>query len=155
MEKRRPSGVTVVAILAIINGTILVVGGVVAIYFVPNIITSQINYTLSNATDVNGLNVEFGPAMTSAIITIVYIVGSVTIALGLAWFGLAWGLFTGKGWAWLITVILAIISVVFSVIGIGTASVTSIPTLIINGVILYYMFRPNIKSYFGRVTIPK
>jgi hypothetical protein len=64
-------------------------------------------------------------------------------------------LFTAKGWAWLITVILAIISVVFSIIGIGTASVTSIPTLIINGVILYYMFRPNIKSYFGRVTIPK
>jgi hypothetical protein len=147
MEKRRPPGVTVVAILAIINGTILVVGGVVAMYFVPNIITSQMSDTLSNATDANGF--------TSAIITIVYIVGSVTIALGLAWLGLAWGLFTGKGWAWLITVILAIISVVFSVIGIGTASVTSIPTLIINGVILYYMFRPNIKSYFGRVTIPK
>jgi hypothetical protein len=147
MEKRRPPGVTVVAILAIINGTILVVGGVVAMYFVPNIITSQMSDTLSNATDTNGF--------TSAIITIVYIVGSVTIALGLAWLGLAWGLFTGKGWAWLITVILAIISVVFSVIGIGTASVTSIPTLIINGVILYYMFRPNIKSYFGRVTIPK
>jgi hypothetical protein len=147
MEKRRPLGVTVVAILAIINGTILVVGGVVALYFVPNIITSQMSDTLSNATDANGF--------TSAIITIVYIVGSVTIALGLAWLGLTWGLFTGKGWAWLITVILAIISVVFSVIGIGTASVTSIPTLIINGVILYYMFRPNIKSYFGRVTIPK
>ena len=112
MEKRRPPGVTVVAILAIINGTILVVGGVVAIYFVPNIITSQMSDTLSNAnaTDVNGLNVELGPAATSAIITIVYIVVFVTIALGLAWLGLAWGLFTGKGWAWLITVIVNTIS---------------------------------------------
>jgi xanthine/uracil permease len=79
----------------------------------------------------------------------------VAIALGLAWFGLAWGLFTGKGWSWLITVIFAIITVVVSIIGVLSGSITSIPTLIINGVILYYMYRPHIKSYFGRVSIPK
>ena len=110
---------------------------------------------MSNLTSTNQLSPEFGPTLTKAIINIVYIVSSAAIALGITWFGLAWGLFTGKGWAWLITVILAIISVVFSIVAIMGAYITSIPTLIISGIILYYMYRPQVKSYFGRVKISK
>ena len=155
MEKNRPFGVTITAILAIINGIVLVVGGAVTIYLVPTIITSELTSNLSNLSDENQVNPQFAPALSSAIITIVNIVSSVAIALGLAWFGLAWGLFTGKHWAWLITVILAVISVVFSIIAIVSGSITNIFTLVVNGVILYYMYRPYVKSYFGRVSIPK
>ncbi len=83
------------------------------------------------------------------------VIGPVTIVLAIARFVLAWGLFTGKGWAWIITVILAIISVIFSLIGIASGGAPSIVSLIINGVILYYMYRPNVRAYFGRVKIPK
>ena len=155
MEKNRPSGVTIVAVLAIVSGIILIVGAVFTIYLVPDIITSQLTLEMSNLTSTNQLSPEFGPTLTRAIINIVYIVSSAAIALGIAWFGLAWGLFTGKGWAWLITVILAIISVVFSIVAIMGAYITSIPTLIISGIILYYMYRPQVKSYFGRVKISK
>jgi uncharacterized membrane protein YjjP (DUF1212 family) len=62
-------------------------------------------------------------------------------------------LFTAKYWAWLITVILAIITIIFSILSIG--DIVNITTLIISGAILYYMYRPYVKSYFGRVTIPK
>lgn len=155
MENRRPAALTTVTILSIINGIVLLVGGVASILIVPTIISSLVSNDLSNLTNTEDLSPQFETVLTNAIINVVYIVSSVAIALGLAWFGLAWGLFTGKGWAWLITVIFAIITVVVSIIGVLSGSITSIPTLIINGVILYYMYRPHIKSYFGRVSIPK
>ena len=94
MEKNRPSGVTIVAVLAIVSGIILIVGAVFTIYLVPGIITSQLTSDMSNLTSTNQLSPEFGPTLTRAIINIVYIVSSAAIALGCG-FGLAWG-FTGK-----------------------------------------------------------
>jgi hypothetical protein len=155
MENRRPAALTTVTILSIINGIVLLVGGVASILIVPTLISSLLSNDLSNLTNTEDLSPQFGTVLTNAIINVVYIVSSVAIVLGLTWFGLAWGLFTGKGWAWLITVIFAIITVIVSFIGLLSGSITSIPTLIINGVILYYMYRPHIKSYFGRVSIPK
>ena len=88
--------------------------------------------------------------MTGMVATIAIIAGSVAICTGscLVWISL--GLLTGKGWAWMITVILSIISIVFGIVGIASGGAPSIISLIINGVILYYMYRPNVKSYFGR-----
>ena len=153
MEKNRPSGVTIVAVLAIVSGIILIVGAVFTIYLVPSIITSQLASNMSDLTSTNQLSPELGPTLTGTIINIVYIVSSAAIALGIAWFGLAWALFTSKSKTWLLTVILAIITLVFSIISIG--NIVNITTFIISGVILYYMYRPQVKSYFGRVTTPK
>ena len=152
MQKSRPSAVRIVTILAIANGIILLVGGVVTIYLVPTIITSELN-KISNLTDASQPNLVASSTLTSAIISAVYTIASISISLGLAWFGLAWALFTSKSRTWLLTVILAIITLVFSIISIG--NIVNITTLIISGVILYYMYRPQVKSYFGRVTTSK
>ena len=152
MEKSRPPVIRIITMLALANGVILLVGGVVTVYFVPTIITSQLN-NMSNQSNTNQLNPEVSSGITSAIINVIYIIASVSIALGIAWFGSAWWFFNAKYWAWLITVILAIITIVFSILSIG--DIVNIATLIISGVILYYMYRPYVKSYFGRVTIPK
>ena len=152
MQKSRPSAVRIVTILAIANGIILLVGGVVTIYLVPTIITSELN-KISNLTDASQPNLVASSTLTSAIISAFYAFASISISLGLAWFGLAWALFTSKSRTWLLTVILAIITLVFSIISIG--NIVNITTLIISGVILYYMYRPQVKSYFGRVTTPK
>jgi hypothetical protein len=87
------------------------------------------------------------------LVLIVPLIGGVGIAgvvIGLIWFGLGWGLYTGKGWAWIITVILAIISIIFDIIGVISQHSEHILPLIIAAVILYYLFRPNVKAYFGR-----
>jgi lysylphosphatidylglycerol synthetase-like protein (DUF2156 family) len=152
MEKSRPEAIMIVFILAIINGIILLVVGILAIYSVPSTMTSEFDI-ISNISDANELNPETRSMLMSTIISVVYAVAFVSVALGLAWFGLAWGLFANKIWAWLVTVILAIITLVFSIFSIGT--IVNITTLIISGVILYYMYRPQVKSYFGRVSIPK
>jgi hypothetical protein len=79
----------------------------------------------------------------------------------------SYGLLKGKGWAWIVTVILTIIAIVIQVTSIISNSVLSqsltndlaaiVPGLIahivgiaINGVILYYLYRPNVKAYFGK-----
>lgn len=129
MEKSRPTGVTIVAILMVITGIILLSGGIFAVS--SSAILSQYG----------------GP-----LVAVVIGVGVFTIVLGVAHFVLAWGLFKGKGWAWIITVILAIISVILSIVSIASGGRTNIISLIISAVILYYMFRTEVKSYFGRGT---
>lgn len=126
--RRRPLGVTIVAILMIVNGIILMAGGAFGVS------TAGI------------LGAEVGGLLVGGIMAI----SSVVIALGIASLVIAWGLITGKGWAWVVTVILSIISIIMSIISIVAGNFGSIISLIINGVILYYMYRPDVKSYFGR-----
>jgi hypothetical protein len=128
--RKRPLGVTIVAILMIINGIILIAGGAAGV------------------STAGVLGEEFGP-LAGGIMAI----SSVVIALGIASLIIAWGLITGKGWAWIVTVIISIISIITSIISIAAGSFGSVVSLIINGVILYYMYRPEVKAYFGRKSI--
>lgn len=83
MENRRPAALTTVTILSIINGIVLLVGGVASILIVPTIISSLVSNDLSNLTNTEDLSPQFETVLTNAIINVVYIVSSVAIALGL------------------------------------------------------------------------
>jgi hypothetical protein len=152
MRGSLPSVIKIVTILAIVNGIILLVGGLITIYFIPTIITSQLR-NITNLTEVNQLHPQISSGVSGTILSIIYIIALVSIALGGAWFCLVWSMYDSKQWAWLTTVILSIITIIFSILSIG--DIVNITTLIISGLILYYMYRPYVKSYFGRVTIPK
>ena len=152
MRGSLPSVIKIVTILAIVNGIILLVGGLITIYFIPTIITSQLR-NITNLTEVNQLHPQISSGVSGTILSIIYIIALVSIALGGAWFCLVWSMYDSKQWAWLTTVILSIITIIFSILFIG--DIVNITTLIISGLILYYMYRPYVKSYFGRVTIPK
>lgn len=153
----------------IINGIILIGAAVFTIYFVP-ILVGQITDTLTgnltaanlgnltlglNLTEGKQLSPQFIDAITNTITTIAMITAAIEIAIGIACFLLAWGLFKAKGWAWIITLILTIISVIFSIIALGGGGFVNIVNIIIGGVIIYYLYRPTVKSYFGRAKIPK
>ena len=155
MKRIRPLGVTIVSILMIVNGIILVGGGVWAAYFIPNLITHQLTGNLSNITDGNQLAPQLSTSITSAIVSVVMVTAGIAMAIGIASFVLSWGLLKGKGWSWIITMILSIISVVFGIIGLASGGIPNIFSIIINGIILYYMYKPEVKSYFGRIKIPK
>ncbi|HEY9399061.1 MAG TPA: hypothetical protein VIP29_04095 [Nitrososphaeraceae archaeon] len=125
--RSRPLGVTIVAILMIIEGIFLIFGGIAGVA-VGGIIAE-----------------ELGIAIIAA--------SSVGLALGIAGLFIAWGLITGKGWAWIITIIITIIMAIVNIISIASGRYEHIFGLIINGVILYYMYRPQVKGYFGRTSI--
>jgi hypothetical protein len=75
------------------------------------------------------------------------------IILGVATLAIAWGLLKGKRWAWIITVIISIISILLSIIGIAMGGYYQVITLILYGVILYYLYKTDVKTYFGKIKI--
>ena len=156
MERRRPTGVTIISALAIIAGVLLIFGGISLVAFAPFI--GQINLN----DGINTSNTSFSLNVNGTVVTIpknplfvlggfIGILGATLIVLGIADFVVAWGLLKGKSWAWIVTIIINIISAVLNIISIVAGSIGSIWGLIINGIIIYYLYRPNVKSYFGRI----
>ena len=160
-----PKCVTILGILMIINGALLIGGAVFTIYFVPILIGQITEIMEGNLTsNLGNLTVNFGnlsdseqirspqlvATITNTIATIAMVVSAIGIAIGITSFLLAWGLFRGNGWAWIITVILVIISIIFSVVALGSGGFVNIINIIISGIILYYLYRPTVKAYFGR-----
>ena len=83
--------------------------------------------------------------------------GVVLVAIAIVSFVVAYGLLKGKGWAWTVSIILSIISIVWNAITLVTAAAAGnaanfggIIGVIISGIILYYLFRPHVKAYFGK-----
>lgn len=77
-------------------------------------------------------------------------IGGVLLAIAIVSFVVAYGLLKGFGWAWTVTVILSIISIALNAISIAAGNLTSIISIIISGIILYYLYRPHVKAYFGK-----
>jgi hypothetical protein len=77
-------------------------------------------------------------------------IGGVLLAITIVSFIVAYGLLKGLGWAWTITVILSIISIVLNAISIASGNIGGIVSIIISGIILYYIYRPHVKAYFGK-----
>lgn len=77
-------------------------------------------------------------------------IGAVLLAIAIVSFVVAYGLLKGLGWAWTVTVILSISSIVFNAISIATGNIAAIISIIISGIIIYYLYRPHVKAYFGK-----
>ena len=139
-SKTRPTGVTIIAILNVISGIVMLAGGVglAAIgSILPTMTTLDPN--ASGQLAVAGLLGVGGIA-----------VGGILIILGIISFVVAWGLLKGKGWAWNVTLILSIISIVIGIISLVAGSIGSIVNIIIAGIIIYYLYRPHVKAFFGK-----
>ena len=161
METNRPLGVTIIAILRIIGGIILLLGGIGLVTIAPFVGQLNVNTTSSTIDSSvpvtpNGAGIDVSNNNTSFLFFAAFIgvIGSILIVLGIASFVVAWGLLKGKGWAWTVTIIITIISLVFNALSIISGNIGAIVGIIIDGVIIYYLYRPNVKSYFGRVRGP-
>ncbi|MCH9657889.1 hypothetical protein K0U27_04185 [archaeon] len=126
-SQTRPMGVTIIAVLEIISGIIAIAFG-----------------ALFGAL-MGGIGMGVGSSMMGGEFAGIFgIVGGITAVLGVISFVMAWGLLKGKSWAWTITLILTIISLIFDVPSMNVIGI------IIDVIILYYLFRPHVKAYFGK-----
>jgi uncharacterized membrane protein (DUF2068 family) len=82
-------------------------------------------------------------------------VGAVLVAIGIGYFVVSYGLLKGKGWAWSVTLILSYIGIAFGIISIVGGNFFSIVTLIINIVIIWYLYKSQVKSFFGKPATAK
>jgi hypothetical protein len=72
--------------------------------------------------------------------------GVVLLALGILDLYAAWGAWNLKAWAWTLLVVLAVIGVVLALLSLRSSWIS----LVVNAVVLYYLFRPEVKSAFQR-----
>lgn len=181
---KRPIGVTIIAILTIISGIILTFGGISLLAFgafftsvpIDVFISEQMQQQqqqqlqlqqqqqqdqqeLQSAAELQALAQFLGGVGTA--------IGAIVLAVGVGYLIVSYGLLKGKGWAWIITVILTIIAIAVQIVSGITASmfnasfiddtnsfvtgiIAQIVGIAINGVILYYLYRPNVKAFFGK-----
>ena len=164
----RPLGVTIIAILAIISGILLLFGGISLVITGALINASSVDITPNN--DFRSIGSIIGIALL--------IIGSILLIIGLIYLIVSYGLLKGKGWARTITIVITIISIVIQVISetiryMLAASIAhnypklaeviannnnsaiysllgSIIAIIIDIVIIYYLYRPNVKEFFRK-----
>lgn len=125
----RPTGITVLGVLQIIAGIILVV------------------FTVMVGT-MSGMmgNSYFGAMMS-------IVGGAITAVLAvLAGFSflIASALFSGKKWGRTIVIVFSIINLVMEAVSMMVGNVFGIAGIILNGIVLYYMWRPHVIAYFTK-----
>jgi len=90
-------------------------------------------------------------SIVGGLILLIVLVGFVFLALGIAYLVMAYGLWKGKGWAWTISLILSVIGIIMGIVYITQDNLGGgIASIIINGLIIYYLNRPNVKAFFGK-----
>jgi uncharacterized membrane protein (DUF2068 family) len=159
--RHRPTGVTILGVLFVIAGAFSLLGGIatlVAIPFVANVNPNVINDELQ----LNGqqpLTPSEQTALAQGSGSILTVLGALLIPLGIASLVVAYGLFKGKKWAWFVAVVLSIIGLVVNVISLVTSNMGAIAGALvgiaINGIVLYYLSRRNVREYFGKVATAK
>jgi uncharacterized membrane protein (DUF2068 family) len=134
--RHRPTGVTILALLFIIAGAFTLLAGITTL--------------------------ETALAQGSG--SILTVLGALLIPLGIeilciASFVVAYGLFTGKSWVWPVAVVLSTIGLVVNVISLVIPNMGTITGALvgiaINGIVLYYLSRRNVREYFGNKAAAK
>jgi hypothetical protein len=137
VTQHRPTGITIIAILMIIGGIILLFTGITPLFLGPLISIDISDYQISQL----GLLITIG--------------GLVLVGLGIASLIVSWGLLKGKRWARTITLIISIIAIIFAIISlISSEDFIHVISIIIYGIIIYYMFTNKVKLFFGSVKEP-
>jgi hypothetical protein len=121
MKGARPTGITILAVLEILGGLALLLGGA-------------------------------GLAIVGAVLGsgLVAALGGLSVILGLVSFVVAYGLWTGRPWAWTIALVLGGINVLLGIVSIASGGYGSVFGLLISLIIIYYLTRPHVRVYFGK-----
>ena len=129
---QRPTGITILVILEVIGGILLLIGGAGTLFL--------------SAFITGFLPVGIPGAVTGLVYGFLTLVAGIMVIIALIDFFIAWGLWTGKGWAWIIALILAVLGAILGLLSLPGGIIT----LLINGLIIYYLTRAHVKAFFGR-----
>ena len=135
----KPTGVDFLIILAVISGTIDILGAGLLL-----VVTS---------VSLSWLGILVGPGIVRLVFLILSAISFLLLFSGVTSFFLAYGLWRGRGWAWTWALTSAIIGLTASIValgvGIGMVGVAS------NGLSIYYLTRTEVKAFFGKAPLPE
>lgn len=129
---QRPTGVTVLAVLAAIGGVLGIIGGLALAGL------GSLAAGLVGSADLGAL---------------AFVVGGAELVVGALYIAFAIGAWGGRPWAWATGIVVALANIVLPIVWviIGASSVASAAvSVVIAGVILYYLNQPTVKRFFGR-----
>jgi hypothetical protein len=130
MQKpQRPTGIAILAILGFIGGIIGLLGG-----------------ALFLEVGSSGILSSYGIGMFSGLISLL---GGIIIVIGLFAIFVSWGMWSGKSWAWYLAVVLYAIGLITGLVLLVVGALLGVVSLLIDLLLLWYMFRPHVKAYFG------
>jgi uncharacterized membrane protein (DUF2068 family) len=160
--RHRPTGVTILGVLFVITGAFGLLGGIATLVAIPFVANVNPNIIGDDELQLNGqplLTPSEQTELAQGSGLILTVLGAVLIPLGIASLVVAYGLFKGKRWAWFVAVVLSIIGIVVNVISLVTSNMSAIAGALlgiaIDGIVLYYLSRRNVRQYFGKVAAPK
>ena len=130
----RPFGISLLAILHILQAILCFVGGIALFAF--------------------GAFVHRGFGMHRFLGGIASFIGVVVLVIGLLYLGLAWGLWFGKGWAWTISLVLAALGIIVSFLSLFRGRVFTLIILLLDIIIIYYLLTPRVRTFFGEYKPP-
>jgi hypothetical protein len=136
----RPTGATVITIIEAILGVLGALAALALIGF------GTIAGGLGGLSDVEG-----GAAVGGILAGFGFFFGIILALIAILYFAIAYGVWNGRGWAWMLGVIVSIIAVVFGVLGLsGGVSVFNLIQLALPIVVLYFLWQPDVKRWLGR-----
>ena len=129
----------------IIGGIGFLASGITAAAIAPLLTNLHISSNTTPGSTTTTSTMPYGLVALSAGI------GTGLVVLGIAYLVMAYGLWRGKRWAWTITMILSLVGIAVGAVSIVSGNVAAVFTLIINGIVLYYLYRPQVKVFFGKM----
>lgn len=137
-QQQRPTGITILAVLAFIGGIFGICGGLSGIVGGAFLGGMAASVGANNATAVGGMIAVY------SIVAVAFAVADLVFGFG------AWTL---KPWAWMLGMVLFGLNIVFQLVALLAGWTTFggiIISVAIAGVIIYYLLTPQVKQAFGR-----
>jgi hypothetical protein len=125
---QRPTGVTILAVLAAIGGIFGILAGI-ALLGVGSFVAAY--------AGAGGL---------------AFVFGLVLLVLGIAELALAYGFWTAKAWGWQYGILLAVVNIVVAILEVvlGYAQIGGvIVSIVIAAILIYYLNTPDVRRYFA------
>jgi hypothetical protein len=137
-KPKRPTGVTVLAILEILGGLAGLGGGAVLIGVAALVSSSNFAALYPQLAGIGGVS------------TLLYALGALALIFGILGLVLGIGFLGGKGWAWTLGIVVGALNIIVSLVETGIGFYSSIIGIIFPIIIIYYLMRPHVKAFFGK-----
>lgn len=128
----RPTGVAILTILQIIVGVVDILTGALLLAV----------YALAATV--------FGVELSGAFGVFMLPLALLSFVFGVFSFILAYGLWTGRGWAWISSIIIAVIGLAVGIMGLAFGSFANLIPIVFYALILVYLSTNPVRAFFGR-----